>query len=133
MKGYAFISEKISFEGLAEKRFDNIYAMLISVRGFDLNIAQKWVDAMGLRFGDIYELVAFNAMYRSRFPTRGEHTIFAPGSTYEVKLGDDPHPYLAVAASVWNKDKKLRLVTAFSFRGFYMNTAIPHYVLAFRK
>jgi len=47
---------------------------------------------MGLRFGDIYELVAFNAMYRSRFPTRGEHTIFAPGSTYEVKLGDDPTP-----------------------------------------
>lgn len=133
LKGYAFISNAISVQGIATNRFENNEALLIEIGLFGLSLAQRRIEAFGLRFGNVHELVALNATFPVLPGVEGDYSIFAPNSIYKQPILEYPREegFESIATSI-RIDGKLRLVDNVNIREMFLSP-LPHFVLAFRK
>lgn len=131
-KGYLSISKDISLKGLAGRDFTGSNAVLIRNEwgSVDLEYEQVRLDAMGLRFGDVCELVAFEASYPKLENVTKSYAIFAPKYLWGLSTEGNE----TIAISMVDEFGKRQLFTHRPLRGKHLFTSsCEHFLLAFRK
>jgi hypothetical protein len=134
-RGYKIKPKEILLSGLDNCIFTGKKAILIKTNhAFDPTLFALTLESMGLRFGDIFEQIAFDASYRM-LPIEGEYGIFAPGSEYKQLHISPLGRETRVPMSLYIKGaKQLFLAHNIKKQGLFFTPIFGTlYVLAFQK